>query len=216
MNNKQKILIVIITILFLVHVTSALLWKKGEKVEAKEDFVEEKEEPTPALEEHYKVDIKGQVNKPGVYDVLKGARVMDVIHLAGGLKKEANTDFLNLSKKVEDGSVIWVYTTKEIEKLKEVKTVTEYLEKECNCPDVSNSACVTRPNSNSGTNSSKVNINTASLEELTTLSGIGESKAKAILEYRKKKPFEKIEDIKNVSGIGDSAYEKIKDFIIVS
>ena len=70
-------------------------------------------------------------------------------------------------------------------------------------------------NFNKDTTNSKVNINTATIEELTTLNGIGESKAKLIIEYRTKKPFEKIEDIMNVSGIGESAYEKIKNFITV-
>lgn len=218
MSQKQKIIIVVITILLLVHVISVLLFTKGTDVVAQEEILEEKKEEVKTLEKRYKVDIKGQVNKPGVYEIDEDSRVIDVINLAGGLKKDANTDFLNLSKKVEDGSVIWIYTTKEIEKLKEVKTVTEYIEKECNCPDVSNSACVTKPTSeknNTATNS-KININTSSLEELMKLSGIGEAKAKAIIEYRRKTPFKNIEDIKNVSGIGDSAYEKIKNFITVS
>ncbi|HPZ24249.1 MAG TPA: ComEA family DNA-binding protein, partial [Bacilli bacterium] len=60
-----------------------------------------------------------------------------------------------------------------------------------------------------------ININTATIEELQTLTGIGESKAKAIIEYREKTPFVKIEDIKNVTGIGDSLFEKIKDNISV-
>lgn len=218
MNQKQKIILVAITILLLVHVISALLFTKETNVIAKEEMLEEKKEPEETLKEHYKVDIKGQVNKPGVYEIDADSRVIDVINLAGGLKKDANTDFLNLSKKVEDGSVIWIYTTKEIEQLKKVKTVTEYIEKECNCPDVSNSACITNNPSekNNTTQTSKVNINTSSIEELMKLSGIGEAKAKAIIEYRKKNPFKNISDIKNVSGIGDSAYEKIKDFITVS
>lgn len=211
MNKKQKILISVTLFLFLIYIVYEFIFQKEEKVIAKETVIEEKVEVKETVKDTYKVDIKGQVVKPGVYEIDANARVIDVINLAGGLKKDANTDFLNLSKKVEDGSVIWIYTKKEIESLKKTKTVIEYIEKECNCPDVSNSACVDRESSSSN----KININTASLEELTKLTGIGESKAKLIIEYRTQKPFEKIEDIKNVSGIGESAYEKIKDSITV-
>ncbi len=217
MNKKQKIIIIVTILLFSIYTGYSILFEKEDKVEAQEqDVLVELDKETNPLET-YKVDIKGQIENPGVYEVNKDSRVIDVIELAGGLKKDANTDFLNLSKKIADGDVIWVYTTKEIEKLKEVKTVIEYIEKECNCPDVSNSACVTKPSvSDKGdSNSIQININTASLEELTKLNGIGESKAKLIIEYRKKTPFESIEDIKNVSGIGDSAYEKIKNSITV-
>lgn len=217
MNKKQKIIIILTVLLFSIYAGYSFWLEKDEKVEAKEQGILIESSKEEKSLEKYKVDIKGQVEKPGVYEVEKDSRVIDIIELAGGLKKEANTDFLNLSKKVNDGDVIWVYTMKEIEKLKEVKTVTEYIEKECNCPDVSNTACVTKPSTNEkeDSNNMKININTASLEELTKLNGIGESKAKLIVEYRQKTPFERIEDIKNVSGIGDSAYEKIKNFITV-
>ena len=205
MNHKQKILVLATVSICFLYIIYVITFEKEEKVSAKEPIVEEKiVEPQEPIVEKYKVDIKGQVAKPGVYEIEKDSRIIDVIQLAGGLKKDANTDFLNLSKKVEDGTVIWVYTKKEIEQLKKTKTVIEYIERECNCPDVSNSACI-----NKDTTNSKVNINTATIEELTTLTGIGESKAKLIIEYRTKKPFEKIEDIMNVSGIGESAYEKI-------
>ncbi len=211
MNHKQKILVLATVSICFLYIIYVITFEKEEKVSAKEPIVEEKiVEPQEPIMEKYKVDIKGQVAKPGVYEIEKDSRIIDVIQLAGGLKKDANTDFLNLSKKVEDGTVIWVYTKKEIEQLKKTKTVIEYIERECNCPDVSNSACI-----NKDTTNSKVNINTATIEELTTLNGIGESKAKLIIEYRTKKPFEKIEDIMNVSGIGESAYEKIKNFITV-
>ncbi len=210
MNKKQKLLIVLTISFCLFYMVYVFTFGKEEKVDAKEPIIEEKEEKEERIIEKYKVDIKGQIVKPGVYEVEQDSRVIDVIKLAGGLKKDANTDFLNLSKKVEDGTVIWVYTKKEIEQLKKTKTVIEYIEKECHCPDVSNSACINKEDSNS-----KVNINTATLEELTKLTGIGEAKAKLIIEYRTNKPFKKIEDIMNVSGIGESAYEKIKNLITV-
>lgn len=213
MNKKQKMMIAIISALLFSYFSYSLFFEREEKVEAKDqNIVVDDNIPDKEVISTYKVDIKGQVEKPGVYEVGENSRVIDVIKKAGGLKKNANTDFLNLSKRVSDGDVIWVYTTKEIEKLQKVKTVIEYVEKDCHCPDVSNSACIANPITN---NQGKININTASEKELTALNGIGESKAKLIIEYRTKKPFTTIEEIKNVSGIGDSAYEKIKDFIIV-
>ena len=112
--------------------------------------------------------------------------------------------------------VIKIYTNKEIEDSNKVEVVTKYVEKECNCPKIQNDGCL---NSNSSDNqnpsSNLVNINSCTLDELLTLPGIGESKAQAIFEYRKTNKFNTIEDIKNVTGIGQSLYDKIKDYIEV-
>lgn len=167
-----------------------------------------------------KVDIKGAIAKPGVYDVNSDYRVIDVIKLAGGLKSNANTNYINLSSKVTDEMVIWIYTTKEISDFKLQQSSTQYMIEKCNCPVVDNTTCL-NSNSNKSSNDTKeqnsiININTATLDELTTLDGIGESKAKSIIEYRTKNgPFKNIQDIMNVSGIGESAYNKIKERIEV-
>lgn len=207
MNIKKKMMILLFLFLISLYITYTLLSSKQEPVIAQEnsDLVK----LDSSVETLFKVDIKGAVLNPGVYELSNDSRIIDAIELAGGLLEDANTDYLNLSKKIEDGTVIFVYTNSEMEELMEAKTIVEYVEKECNCPDVINSACM------GTTSSSKVNINSATLEELMTLSGIGESKAQAIIEYRETNLFMTIEDIKNVSGIGDSAYEKIKDFITV-
>lgn len=160
------------------------------------------------------VDIKGAVKKPGVYVISSDLRVNDVIKKAGGLLKNANTNYINLSAKVSDELVIWIYTNEEIKKLQLENNSTEYMIKECNCPIVDNTTCLN--SINNGTSGSKVNINTASVDDLQTLEGIGESKAKSIIEYRNTNgKYKTIEDIKNVSGIGDSAFEKIKNNITV-
>ncbi len=166
------------------------------------------------------VDVKGAVNAPGVYELEDGKRIIDAINLAGGLSDNANTINLNLSKKLTDEMYIVVYTKKEIAEFKKNSISKEITcaSNECICPDSNNDACINKSSSlenksNDGLNS-KVSINNASKEELMTLSGIGEAKADAIISYRQENgSFKSIEEIKNVSGVGDSIYEKIKDYI---
>ena len=162
------------------------------------------------------VDIKGAVNNPGVYEVDSNSRIIDVIREAGDLTEEADTSIINLSKKVEDEMYIIVYTKEEMnsykEKLVPNKTIVKEIEKKIVCPDDDNDACLNNSTSNI---TGKININTASKEELESLPNIGSAKAEKIIEYREKNKFESIEDIKKVNGIGDSLYEKIKDNIEV-
>ena len=182
-----------------------------------EELIEETEE-----ERKIKVNVKGAINNPGVYELDELSRVIDAIEISGGLTKNADTSFLNLSKKLNDESVIIVYTKDEVKKIKDGNTVIEYIEKDCNCPYIQNNACIDQGNIIGGNNStvinnnSKISINKATEEELQTLPGIGTSKAKDIIEYRKNNgEFKTIEDILNVKGIGDALFEKIKDNITI-
>lgn len=163
-------------------------------------------------EEFIYVDIKGSVKKPGVYKINKDSRVIDAIEASGGITKEANTRFINLSKSLKDGDVIVVYSDKEIDEAKKDQTV--YIETPCVCEEVKNDACYKEEN-DENTNK-KININTATIEELKTLNGIGEAKASAIIEYRKVKgKYKSIDEIKEVNGISESLFEKIKDSITI-
>ena len=157
-------------------------------------------------------DIKGEVVSPGVYSIECDKRVIDAIDKSGGLTKNSDTSVLNLSKKIEDGMVIIVYSKKEVSNY--LKTLEEESKKNsiCSSSNVVNGACI---DNNNVSNSNLVNINTASLNELMTLSGVGESKAKNIISYRENTPFKTIEDILNVDGIGESIYVKIKENITV-
>lgn len=168
------------------------------------------------------VDIKGAVNNPGVYEIAANKKIIDVVGLAGGFTEQADTSMINLAKKVSDEMVIIIYTEDEVKNSKEENTVIKIIEKECVCPEINNDACLNQNNDIENDNSLEdgsvkvVNINSATLEELMTISGIGESKAKAIIAYREENGvFKSIEDIMNVSGIGESLYEKIKDNITV-
>lgn len=227
----------IVLIIILIVLTSIILYffnNKEDKVIAststaitKKEIVS-KNDTKPTSKDIY-VEVKGAVNSPGVYSLKENSRVIDAIKLSGGIREDANTDYINQSKILEDQMVIKVYTQKEVEDANKVEIITKYVEKECECDIVSNDVCLNSDtnitmndikstntsNNKQASNSDLVNINNCTLEELLTLPGIGESKALAILEYKKNKKFEKIEDIKNVTGIGSSLYEKIKDYIEV-
>ena len=178
--------------------------------EEKESFSEEKEIK-------YNIDIKGAVKNPGVYLLDSNLTVNDAIIMAGGLNKDADTSVINLAKKITDEMVIIVYTKEEVKKSNIVDTVIKVVEKECICPNIQNDGCLNtdiKDNISNKENNNLVNINTATVEELQTINGIGESKAKSIVEYRNENgSFKSIEDIKKVEGIGDKLYETIKVFI---
>jgi len=171
------------------------------------------------------VDVKGEVKKPGVYELTSDSRIIDALNKAG-LTKNSNTKFINLSKIISDEMVIFIYSNEEVKNMLEsdnVKSVCDVVTNNA-CVDIDQSIIYDKGNDEIGDNllsedennkTSIVNINTASLEELMTLSGIGESKAKSIIEYRTKTQFTKIEDIMNVSGIGEALYNKFKEDITV-
>ena len=226
-------------IIFLLLVTIAIvLIKPSRKVTniVKEYSSNNIQDLSSSDDSNIKVEIKGMVLNPGVYELENGKRVNDLIEVSGGLLENANTNYLNLSKKLKDEMIIIVYSNDEINSFKENKNSNyENIKIECNCPDTINDACmdigdishednITYENNSENKNldsnisdiDSKISINEASIEELTKVSGIGSSKAKSIIEYRKQNGnFKTIEDIMNVSGIGKSLFEKIKDYITV-
>lgn len=176
-----------------------------------------------------KIDIKGYVSSPGVYELVKGSRVVDAINIAGGLIEGAYTRYINLSKILEDETVLIINSDKEIASIKKGGNY------EVNCENtnayclyskniVTNSYINNNDKNSSGSSNDNendklntiVNINKSNKEELMKLDGIGESKAEKIIEYRSTNgDFKTIEEIKNVSGIGDSIYEKIKNNITI-
>lgn len=224
-------LYLVIFILLIVSIIMTTLFITKKKVVTKTVKLISNEEKKVELKT-VKVDIKGNVVNPGVYELEENSRVIDVINLAGGLLGESNTELINLSQKVTDEMTIIIYTNKEIteyrEKNKDKKIKSIEVEK---CPDVINDACINKENNkdNSTTKSSNttdednpdnsnqlISINTATIEELQSLTGVGESKAKSIILYREENGnFNTIDDIKNVSGIGDALFEKIKDYITI-
>lgn len=213
--------------IFILFVSLFLLFNKKQIVEAEElvidqkDVVKEEQNDEKVI---VKVDVKGYVEKEGVYELDSNSRVIDAINKAGGLKKNANTDYINLSKKVADEMIIIIYSDDEVSKFKEDEKQIVYIEYKCECPDNINDSCITESdtvntNGTKGENENLeednlISINSSTKEELMSLPGIGESKADAIIKYREENGnFNSLEDIMNISGIGESVYSKIKDYI---
>lgn len=215
---KKNILTFIVIILSILNLIIGLNFKKLDNTSndiektlsnSEELISNTLEEPkVPEAKETIRVDVKGMVKKAGVYELAKDSIVNDAIKKAGGLTSKADTTNVNLSKSLTNEMVIYIPKKEEVTK----SVVNDAL------VDKSNSVgFIDNESSNETTNTTtKVNINTATLKDLITLNGIGESKAQAILEYRTKNGnFKTLEDLKKVSGIGEAAYEKIKDNICI-
>ncbi len=150
------------------------------------------------------VFICGAVKKPGVYSFDVGGRLCDAVKRAGGFKKSAAATSSNLARLLQDGEQITILTKKQYKKELKGQSGTSL------APAAEGYA-----SGNAGGGDGRININSASKEELMQISGIGESKADAIIEYRSLSPFKAVEDIKNVSGIKDGIFNSIKDKITV-
>lgn len=149
-----------------------------------------------AVQQQVFVDIKGAVMYPGVYELQPDKRIFDAIQLAGGYIENADTQLVNHAQKVQDEMVIYI------------PIKGEQLE------DISSNLLMLPLESQN--KSQKINVNTADAETLATLPGIGPSKAHSILSYREEKGrFQTIDDVRNINGIGDKTFEKIKDSITV-
>lgn len=187
---------------------------------------EEFKSPSPTVTtkekqiEKINVDIKGAVLNPGVYQLKQGT-VSDVIQMSGGLLENADTRYLNLSKKLKDEMVVIVYTKEEIEQFEKGNELKLPIQT-CVCPKVTNDGCLDKSKTITNKKEGEVkkeegphiiSIQTASKEEFMTLPGIGDAKAQAIIQYREKNGFETIEDMKKVKGIGNSIFEKIKAYL---
>ena len=201
------------TILLLVYIAGfvyflTVIKNINNKIDKKTETIEVLNE---IKEDYIYVDVKGSVSNPGVYKLEYNSRVIDAIKASGGITEEANTRFINLSKQLNDGDVVMVYSKKEIDDAKKENIV--YVKEPCVCEEVKNDACYKEEVSNID---GKININTASLEELKTLSGIGDAKANAIIEYRNKHGnFKNVDELKNVSGISETIFINIKENITI-
>lgn len=145
------------------------------------------------------VDVCGAVNHPGVYSLNPGSRVFQAIEAAGGCIDQAAGEYVNQAERLSDGQQVYVPTRQEAEEQK-----------------LSHSAAAAVQGKDVPDMAGKVNLNTADETELTALTGIGATRAQAIILYREENgPFSSIEEIMNVQGIKEGTFEKIKDDIVV-
>lgn len=202
MKTKEKIIgsgvILAILVLFL---TVGYFINKPKTSDNSDIFVESSSEKTASsnteknTEENKKgtmfVEIKGEVKKPGVYELEKGSRIKDLVKISGGFTEDADTDKVILVKTLKDEDCI-VVSKKGQNTSQPLNTVS------------------------SVSSSGKIDINTASLEELQKVPGIGPTTAQKIIDYREKNgDFKSIEDLKKVGRIGDKTITKFRDYIDV-
>ena len=226
LNNKQKIIVVICLFLIIILMffilykffyedEDIILESDVDANQILENGTEENESSKIGLLENKKkvvVHVVGEVNSPGVVTLEEGSRIIDAINAAGGKTEDADLSKINLAYIIEDGIQIYVPsimdTKKEESENKEIQYITD---------GPGEDVVVTEESQKQGEEKQiKVNINTANLEKLQTLPGIGESLAQRIIDYREQNGnFKAIDDLKNVSGIGESKFNNIKDKIYV-
>lgn len=213
------IILILVIVFLLISIILVVIFDQKETVQVPEVKLEQLEEKIEEQKlETVKIDIKGNIANPGVYELEQGSRVIDAINIAGGLLENSNTELINLSQILTDEMIIIIYTNDQIEKYRQESKQIEYVYIEVEkCPDQINDACINQNLESESSNQEElININNASSDELTTLSGIGESKAEDIIKYRETNgQFTNIEEVMNVKGIGEALFEKIKDYITI-
>lgn len=210
-NEKRKIIILFVVICCFITILIIAFFNfyssKYESITENEDFFINSEKENNEIEEIKEevtneknmviIHIAGAVKKEGVIEIEENSRIADVIEKAGGLTKEADLTDVNLAYSVKDGQKIYIPSVKDKEKATIVSSgmgEDEAISSE----------------------EKRVNINTATQTQLEELSGIGPSTASSIISYRQEKgKFKSIDEIKNVSGIGEAKYNKIKENICV-
>lgn len=221
-NKKQKIVLVILAIAVILGICYYVYAKDGdfssmEELQVEESLQENSEEAKETNkenEENIVVHISGAVEQEGIVKLKVNSRVADAIEKAGGLKDDAYTNDINLAYVLEDGMKIYIPNKQETEEKQTITKESGVIEENTEQETTQKTSQTTVNKTNS--NTKKVNINTALQTELETLPGIGPSIATKIITYRKENGgFKTIEDIKEVSGIGESKFNNIKDLITV-
>jgi len=206
LSNQEKITIILLLVLIIIGLGIVL----NKNINREDSFIVNRSsdisENNPAMQIEIPpviIHIAGAVKNPGVYQLKPTDRIVDALKIAGGATEEANLDLINLAALLEDGQKIIVPYKAYSETGEEINT---------NTYNYTASAYLSSPVSNSA----KININTANATMLQTLSGIGPVLSERIIEYRNQNGlFGVIDDIKDVSGIGEKKFEGIKDLICV-
>lgn len=210
LKKEQKIKIAI-TLFVIIIAIFYYIYSQNQKEILFEESKQENEVQEKAEETENKkiiVHVSGAVKNEGIVELEEGARVANAIEKAGGVRDDAYTKDINYALKLEDGMKIYVPTIEESKQEKE----------EVNINSESSNYIISSNNTktNENSNGQKVNINNADESELDELPGVGPSTAQKIIQYRKENgEFKSIDELKNVSGIGEAKFQKIKDLICV-
>ncbi len=205
LENKEKILIILGVVILIIGLGLNFIYRNRQIdemdiIEAEIEEMEENEEFEQNLTYIEEVDnnimihISGAVLNPGIIEAELGKRLVDIVELAGGLDKEADVDRINLARKVSDEEKIYI------------PRIGEEIELDSHIIGVKNSS----------SENEVININNCSKDDLIKLPGIGEKTSDKIIEYRSTNSFQQVEDIMQVSGIGEKKFEAIKDLISVN
>lgn len=213
-KKRFKYIFIIVIFIFLGAIT--YIYGKGKDMpdyDEPEIQLNTPEEPAEKTEDFVIFDIKGAVVNPGAYKLNVGNRIYDAIRVSGGLKPDADTTLINLSKKLVDEMVIIIHTKDEVYEYTKKEPTIIYKDVPCNCPELKNDGCVVDVPDKTN---NKISLNNATLEELIELPGIGEAKAKSIIDYRTEfNGFKEVEELLNIKGIGEAVFAKLKDYITI-
>ena len=206
---NKKIIAVAVAVVFCVL---ASFWPQQREEAALQIEQQAVQMEETAAEAKITVYVSGAVAKPGLHEIAPGSRAVDAIEAAGGMTEEANKDRVNLAKICKDGMQVNVprLNAKELRKLKQAQNV--YAGDSANAVDnaVQTANYVPAVQQDNG---GKIRLNSATLEELAELPGVGEVTAQRIVEYRNLHGFNKIEDIMNVKGIGQAKFNKMRPYL---
>lgn len=205
LENKEKILIIIGVVILILGLGLNFLYRSRQIdeidiIEAELEKSEEDEDFQQSLtyiedsDNNIMIHISGAVLNPGIIEAELGKRLVDIVELAGGLEKEADLDRINLARKVSDEEKIYIPRIGE-----EIEIDNHIIGEKDSSPE-----------------NEVININNCSKDDLIKLPGIGEKTSDKIIEYRSTNSFQKVEDIMQVSGIGEKKFEAIKDLISVN
>ena len=224
LNKTQKIVLygigIVLVILIIIY-----LFTKDNTVYSDYSNLYPEENNVAVVENEIKADevpknliyvyVAGEVNNPSVVELEEGQRVADAIEKAGGLTDSGEIKNINLAYKLKDGEKLYIPSLDEVIESEEEDADIAYITSGIN-GEINGTTSNSGNNSENSTNNGLININTATQTELETLDGIGPSTAKKIIDYREENgKFNSIEDIQNVSGIGDAKYAAIKNDICV-
>lgn len=196
-KNNKMIIILSITII-IIFILIVLYEKQNEYENIEYEEIINNQEEIVETKESIKVHISGQTNYNGILELEEGSRIDDAINKAGGLTSEADITNINLAYELLDGQKIYIPKQNEEIKTELVTVGSGILTEDMNG------------------NSNKININSATQTQLEELPGVGPSLALKIIKYREENgKFKNIEELKNVSGIGESKYEEMKEIVTV-